>query len=78
MTHDFSVASRGLGAGSQSMDFISSIIAGLLVGLGLDWWLGMRPLFIVVGIVLGFVAGFYKLWAASAVLEQQAQERRRD
>lgn len=78
MTHDLRTAAQGLGAGSQSLDFISSIIAGLLVGLGMDWWLGARPLFIVLGIVLGFVAGFYKLWAASAVLEQQAVERRRD
>lgn len=78
MTHDLRRAARGLSAGSESMDFISSVIAGLLLGFGLDWWLDTRPVFIVIGIVLGFVAGFFKLWAASAVLEEQAEERRRD
>ena len=78
MPHDLTSAARGLAGGSESMDFISSVIAGLLIGFGLDWWLNTRPLFIVIGIVLGFVSGFYKLWAASAVLEEQAEERRRD
>jgi F0F1-type ATP synthase assembly protein I len=78
MTHDLRRAAQGLGAGSESMDFISSVLAGLLIGFGLDWWLDTRPVFIVIGIVLGFVAGFFKLWVASAVLERQAEERRRD
>jgi F0F1-type ATP synthase assembly protein I len=76
--HEMTRAAHGIEASSQSLDFISSIVAGLLVGLALDWLIGLRPLFIVIGIVLGFVAGFYKLWAASAVLERQAEERRRD
>ena len=76
--HEFTKAARGLSAGSESMDFISSVVAGLLLGLGLDWWLDTRPVFIVIGIVLGFIAGFYKLWGVSAVLEDQAEERRRD
>ncbi len=78
MTHELTKATRGVAQGSsEAMDFISSLMAGLLVGFGLDWWIGTRPLFIIIGIVLGFVAGFYKLWAASAVLEEQAEERRR-
>jgi ATP synthase protein I len=63
--------------GSEAMDFISSVVAGLVLGLGLDWWIGTRPAFTIVGIVLGFVAGFFKLWQASSVLEEQAKERRR-
>lgn len=78
MTHDLTNAARGIAGGSESMDFISSVIAGLMIGIGLDWWLGTQPIFVVIGIVLGFVAGFFKLWAASAVLERQAEERRRD
>ena len=78
MTHDLRRAARGISAGSESMDFISSVVAGLLIGIGLDWWLDTRPVFVIIGIVLGFVAGFFKLWAASAVLEEQAKERRRD
>ncbi len=65
------------GGFSSGVDLISSVVAGLLLGLGLDWWLGTRPLFIVIGVIAGSVSGFYKLWQHSAVLEDQARERRR-
>ena len=78
MTSNLTEAGKQLGRGSEAMDFISSVVAGLAIGFGLDWWLDTRPVFIIIGIVLGFVAGFYKLWALSAVLEEQAEERRRD
>jgi len=35
-----------------------SIVSGLVVGWALDRWLGTSPWLIVVGIVLGSVAGF--------------------
>jgi hypothetical protein len=44
----------------QGGGFFGSIIAGLLLGALLDWWLGTAPIFIVVGIVLGAVNGFYR------------------
>jgi F0F1-type ATP synthase assembly protein I len=65
------------GGFSPGVDLISSVVAGLLLGLGLDWWLGTRPLFVILGVVAGFVSGFVKLWKYSAVLEEQAEERRR-
>ncbi len=65
------------GGFSSGVDLISSVVAGLLLGLGLDWWLGTSPVFTIVGIVAGFGSGFYKLWQHSAVLEEQAKERRR-
>ena len=65
------------GGFSTSVDFASSVLAGLLIGLALDWLFGTRPLFIVVFVVVGFVAGFLKLWRSSAVLEEMAEERRR-
>lgn len=74
---DAASAARGIAQGSEAMDFISSVVAGLVLGLALDWWLDTRPVIVIIGIVLGFVAGFYKLWNASAVLEEQAQRRRR-
>lgn len=71
-------AARSLGqGGGQAFDFFSSAVAGLLLGLGIDWLAGTSPLATVIGIVLGFVAGFAKLWAASATLVEQAEERRR-
>lgn len=51
-------------------DFLSSIIAGMLLGLGADYLFGTKPVFVVFGIVAGSVTGFYKLWLASANLRQ--------
>jgi F0F1-type ATP synthase assembly protein I len=42
--------------------FFGSILAGTLLGLGLDWWLGTAPLIVVIGVVLGAYAGFARLW----------------
>ncbi|MEA2002720.1 MAG: AtpZ/AtpI family protein [Actinomycetota bacterium] len=65
------------GGFAPGVDLISSVIAGLLLGLGLDWWLNTSPIFVIIGGVLGFGSGFYKLWQYSAVLEEQAKDRRR-
>ena len=65
------------GGFSSGVDLISSVVAGLLLGLGLDWWLGTEPVFVVIGIIAGFGSGFFKLWQLSAVLEEQAKERKR-
>lgn len=62
---------------SSGGDLISSVVAGLLLGLGLDWWLGSRPVFIIIGTLAGFGSGFYRLWKHSETLEEQAKERRR-
>ena len=43
--------------------FLGSILAGVLLGWGLDTWLGTDPWLIVTGIVLGSIAGFYRMWA---------------
>ena len=64
-------------ATGRSFDIFSTIVAGLILGIGIDWLAGTGPIVTIIGIVLGFVAGFYKLWAASAVLEEQAKLRRR-
>lgn len=44
--------------------FFSSILAGTLLGLGLDWWLNTTPWFVVGGIVLGAYSGFARTWQA--------------
>jgi F0F1-type ATP synthase assembly protein I len=62
----------GLGTGA---DFISVVISGLLLGLGLDWVFGTSPVIVVIGIVAGFATGFLKLWRQSAVLEEQGVRR---
>jgi ATP synthase protein I len=49
-----------------------SLFAAVVSGLGLGWlldrWLGTKPWLMVVGIVLGAVAGFYELVRASSKL----------
>jgi len=65
------------GGFSPSVDFISSVIAGLALGIALDWLIDTRPVFTIIFVVVGFVVGFYKLWRHSAVLEEMAEERAR-
>jgi len=40
-----------------SSDLLAGIFVGCLLGLGLDTWLGTKPLFLLVGLGLGFAAG---------------------
>ncbi len=65
----YSLAREGYLAGGG---FFSSIMSGFLLGLGLDWWLGTEPWFVVGGIVAGSISGFYMMhgWAVQ-------EERRR-
>lgn len=69
-----STATEGTG---RSFDLFSTLAAGLLIGLVVDWMAGTGPVVTIIGIVLGSIAGFYKLWEASAVLEEQAERRKR-
>lgn len=39
-----------------------SVGIGLGAGLLLDNWLGTRPIFTLIGMVLGIAAAFYTLW----------------
>lgn len=54
---------KAVAADSEAIGFFTSILAGLLLGLGLDAWWGTRPGFTVAGIVIGSVSGFWKLWS---------------
>ena len=62
---------------SNAFDFFSSIVAGLLLGLGADWLFDTAPVFVIIGVVGGFVSGFIKLWVASRALEDEARRRGR-
>jgi len=46
----------------QGGSFLSSILAGALLGYLLDLWLGTDPWLVVTGIVLGSYAGFARVW----------------
>jgi F0F1-type ATP synthase assembly protein I len=59
---------------SASGDLVASIIAGLIIGLGLDAWLDTSPMFVVIFVVAGSIGGFLRLKAESGVIEEQAEE----
>lgn len=40
-----------------SSDLLAGLFVGCLLGLGLDHWLGTKPLFLLVGMAFGFAAG---------------------
>lgn len=46
----------------QGGSFFGSIMAGTLLGLGLDWWLNTSPWLVIAGIVLGSYSGFARTW----------------
>ena len=45
-----------------SMDFLSSIIAGVLIGLGIDKVFSTKPVLFIIFLLLGIVSGFYNLY----------------
>ena len=62
---------------SQGFDFFSSIVAGMLIGLGLDWMFGTSPMLVIIGVIAGFVSGFGKVGVASRSIEDEARRRGR-
>ena len=53
---------KAVAADAEAIGFFTSIFAGLLLGMGFDAWFGTGPALTIVGIVLGSVSGFLKLW----------------
>ena len=45
---------------AAALSLFAAVLAGLIVGWLLDRWLGTWPWLLVVGLVLGSVAGFYE------------------
>ena len=45
-----------------SMDLVSSIIAGVLIGLGVDKIFSTKPIFFIIFLLLGIITGFYSLY----------------
>ena len=45
-----------------SMDLVSSIIAGVLIGLGVDKIFSTKPIFFIIFLLLGIITGFYNLF----------------
>ena len=57
--------------------FFASILAGLLLGYGLDWWLGTEPWLTVIFALTGAYSGFLRVWHyAKREGEREEEERR--
>jgi F0F1-type ATP synthase assembly protein I len=60
---------------SASGDLLASVVAGLLIGLGLDHVFNTQPVFVVLFVIIASVGGFYRLKGSSAdVIDAQARE----
>jgi len=53
---------------TAAFSLFASVVSGLIVGWLLDRWLGTRPWLLVVGIILGSVAGFYEFIRSTSKL----------
>ena len=50
---------QGLGIGMKiSLDLISPIIVGILIGLGFDKFFSTKPVFFLIFLLLGIITGF--------------------
>ncbi len=53
----------GYGIGMKmSLDLFSSIVVGIMIGLGIDYFFSTKPIFLLIFLVLGIVSGFYNLY----------------
>lgn len=65
-----------MGDWSAAGDFFASILSGLLVGLAADYFLGTDPWLVIVGVIAGFVVGFWRMIAYSNRIMEQADNPR--
>ena len=53
----------GYGIGMKmSLDLFSSILVGMMIGLGIDNFFSTKPVFLLIFLVLGIITGFYNLY----------------
>ena len=48
-----------------SLDLISPIIAGILIGIGVDKFFSTKPIFFVIFLLLGIVAGVFYIFKSA-------------
>ena len=47
------------------VEMVAALVVGVGIGLGLDWWLGTKPWFLVVFFLLGSAAAILNVWRAA-------------
>lgn len=55
--------------------FVSSILAGTLLGYFLDQWWGTEPWLVIAGVVIGSYSGFVRMWQYTRKLNESDIER---
>ena len=61
----------GYGVGMKiSLDLFSSIFVGTMIGLGIDKFFSTKPIFLLIFLVLGIIAGFYNLYKSAQNLNK--------
>ena len=48
-----------------SLDLVSPIIAGILIGIGVDKFFSTKPIFFVIFLLLGVVSGFFNIFKSA-------------
>ncbi len=59
---DLSVNNNSFSYGRVGVEFVAGIIAGVLLGLGMDSFFGIAPWGIILFFILGSCAGFYNVY----------------
>jgi len=61
----------GYGIGMKmSLDLFSSVFVGTMIGLGMDNFFSTKPIFFLIFLVLGIIAGFYNLYKSAQNLNK--------
>ena len=55
----------------MSLDLFSSILVGMMIGLGIDNFFSTKPIFLLIFLVLGIIAGFYNLYKSAQNLNKK-------
>jgi len=65
------VSSTPLGLGLKiSLDFVASVVVGVLIGLGFDMLFNSKPIFFLIFLIFGIAAGFMNMYRSILILEK--------
>jgi len=65
----------GFGEGwAVALDFVCTIVAGFLIGFGIDWWLKTRPWGTLIGLGVGFAYAIVRIMQYTQRQERKARK----
>lgn len=75
MNRDVSMAGLGW---RMSLELLAGIVVGLGLGYALDGWLGTKPLFMIILMLLGLGGGFMNVIRVSKNVEKKLEAAKKD